>query len=510
MSSEEDSCQAVEEQPPVKVPRLDPEVSTPTAPVQELLQQAVGFACQLTDQQFAKCMDRIDPLRHLRDEFEIPRMNTIPTADESVVNMDDDGIYMCGNSLGLMPHAIRAIVTQELDKWAHMGILGQFAGHMPWAMSDELILAKMAKIVGANEKEVAIMNGLSVNIHMLLVSFYRPTKERHKILIEEHAFPSDHYVAESQISLHGYDPKTSLVLAKPREGEHCLRMSDVLDLIDREGDSIAVILLPGIQYYTGQVFDMKAITEAGHRKGCLVGFDLAHAVGNIEMQLHDWNVDFAAWCTYKYLNSGAGAIAGAFLHEMHAVNNHPRLAGWWGHQMSTRFNMDNKMDLSAGIAGYRISNPSLMAIIPVKASLEIFAKTSMSALRKKSLLLTGYLEYLVRLYFSKPHSLPQNESNGKTLNDAATDIYIHVITPSEPSERGCQLSLMFNTAIDDIFTQLLKRGVLCDERKPNVIRFAPIPLYTKFEDVWRMVQALRESLNAVKQQKLGRSLDELD
>ncbi|XP_022103616.1 kynureninase-like [Acanthaster planci] len=511
MSSTKRSCHDVSDQPPLKrhFP-LGQDLSAPSSPVQELLQQAAGFACTLTDQQFARCMDRIDPLRHLREEFEIPRMNTIPTVDESVVNMEDDGIYMCGNSLGLMPRSIRGIVSQELDKWANMGVLGHFSGSMPWAMSDELLVGKMAKLVGANEDEVAIMNGLSVNIHMLLVSFYRPTKERHKILIEDHAFPSDHYIAESQIDLHGFNPQTSLLTAKAREGEHCLQMADLMDLIEREGDSIAVIMLPGIQYYTGQVFDMKAITEAGHKKGCVVGFDLAHAVGNIEMHLHDWNVDFAAWCTYKYLNSGAGASAGAFLHDRHSRNNHPRLTGWWGHQMTTRFHMDNKMHLAPGIAGYRVTNPSFMANIPVKASLEIFAKTSLSALRKKSLLLTGYLEYLVRLYFSRPQSQSQNESIGKTESDAATGVYIDIITPSDPAERGCQLSLMFNTTIDDVLTQLFKRGVLCDERKPNVIRIAPTPLYTKFEDVWRMIQALRDSLDAVKQQKCGRSLDELD
>ncbi|XP_033640545.1 kynureninase-like [Asterias rubens] len=497
------------EEPSTKRPKVSDDKGHVSAPLQELFQQARGFACTLMDQQFAKCMDRIDPLRHLREEFDIPKMSTIPTVDKSLVNMADDGIYMCGNSLGLKLRSLKGLIDEELDKWANMGVLGHMSGRMPWAMSDELIQAKMAKVVGAKENEVAIMNGLSVNIHLLMISFYQPTKERHKILIEEHAFPSDHYIAESQIRLKGFDPETSLVMLKSRKDEQAVHMSDVIDTIEREGDSIAVILLPGVQYYTGQIFDMEAITKAGHQKGCIVGFDLAHAVGNIELQLHDWDVDFASWCTYKYLNGGAGALAGAFLHNKHAANTRPRLTGWWGHQMNTRFDMSNEMDLAPGIAGYRISNPGFLSVIPVKASLEVFSKTSMAALRKKSVLLTGYLEYLIKLHFSRPKPSETPDENGKATDDG-DQIYIDIITPSNVAERGCQLSLLFNTNVDEILTQLMKRGTLCDERKPNVIRIAPTPLYSKFEDVWRFVQVLREIVKCMRLQKMARSSDELD
>ncbi|CAH1773025.1 unnamed protein product [Owenia fusiformis] len=329
------------------------------------------------------------------------------------------------------------------------------------------------------------MNGLTVNLHLLLVSFYRPTAKRHKVLLESRAFPSDHYAIESQIRLHGYDPATSMVCLEPREGEHILRTEDILARIASEGDEIACVLFSGIQYYTGQVFDMPAITKAGHEKGCYVGFDLAHAVGNIELQLHDWDVDFACWCTYKYLNTGAGGIAGAFIHKKHAKNDFPKLSGWWGHKMDTRFNMDNKMDLANGAHGYRVSNPPPLLCATLEASLKVFNETSMSALREKSKLLTAYLEMLLDEHYPRP--TPANPHSRP---------YAEVISPRDPDQRGCQLSIMFSVSLKNVYTELEKRGVVCDVRKPYVIRIAPAPLYNSFKDVHRFVQLLGDSLVA--------------
>ncbi|XP_069791185.1 kynureninase isoform X6 [Narcine bancroftii] len=300
----------------------------------------------------------------------------------------------------------------------------------------------------AKKEETALMNGLSVNLHLLLLSFYKPTSSRHKILMEANAFSSDHYAVESQIRLQGLDPKESMFLLSPAEGEKTLQTEDILSTIEEEGDSIAVILLSGVQYYTGQLFDMISITRAGHVKGCYVGFDLAHAVGNVELRLHDWNVDFACWCNYKYLNSGAGALAGAYIHEKHKNTIKPTLLGWWGHDMKTRFQMDNKLDLTPGVNGFRISNPPILLVRSLQASLEIFNQTDKKALRKKSVLLTGYLECLIKHYHSKVPDNPQK-------------IYIDIITPSNIEERGCQLSLLFSDHINQIFEEITKRGAVC-------------------------------------------------
>ncbi|MBN3300935.1 KYNU Kynureninase, partial [Amia calva] len=364
-----------------------------------------------------------------------------------------------------------------------IAIHGHFEGRLPWAFAENCIENIMAEIVGAKVEEVALMNGLTVNLHLLLLAFYKPTKSRHKILIEEKAFPSDHYAAESQIRLRGYDPKHSLLLIKPREGEKTLRHEDILSTIEREGESTAVILLSGVQYYTGQLFDMAAITKAGKKKGCFVGFDCAHAVGNAELYLHDWGVDFACWCSYKYMNSGAGGLAGAFVHEKHAHTVEPALLGWWGHNLKSRFLMNNEMDLNPGINGYRLSNQSILLVCSLKASLEIFNQCDMKALRKKSVLLTGYLEYLIKYYHTKDADNPHRP-------------YINIITPSNIKERGCQLSLSFSIPVREVFKELEKRGVCCDMREPNVLRVAPVPLYNTFNDVYRFISALGSALTA--------------
>ncbi|XP_066289300.1 kynureninase-like [Branchiostoma lanceolatum] len=462
----------------------DPAVSR--LPADVLREKAAALGCQPEDQSFAVAMDTEDPLHGLREDFHIPKMKDLPPTDPTLVCADDDCVYMCGNSLGLQPKGVRKYLEQDMDSWAKYGVFGHFEGARPWALCDEYVIEQSARIVGARQEEVACMNGLTVNLHLLLVSFYRPTATRHKILIEGKAFPSDHYAMESQIRFHGYDPATSLLLAEPRPGEHTLRTEDIVSLIEREGDAIAVVVFSGVQYYTGQLFNMAAITKAGHSKGCVVGFDLAHAVGNAELHLHDWGVDFACWCTYKYMNSGAGGLAGAFVHENHAdATDAPRFVGWWGHQMSTRFQMDNKLDLSPGVNGFRLSNPPPLLVSPLLASLDVFQKTTMADLRRKSVLLTGYLELLIKKFYPKPAA---GEVTGRP--------WVDIITPSDPAQRGCQLSLMFSMPIGSVFTQLERRGVACDKREPNVLRIAPAPLYNSFSDVHRFVSLLGQSLQA--------------
>ncbi|XP_077862208.1 kynureninase-like [Saccoglossus kowalevskii] len=458
-------------------------------PHKTLLAKAQEYGCSITDLQFATHMDENDALRRFRLEYFYPKMKEIPTVDTSLVDGESDSVYLCGNSLGLQPKGVAKYLNDELDKWAKTAVHGHFNGRIPWALADEVVHEQLSKMVGAKTEEVAAMNGLSVNLHLLLISFYRPTKDRYKILIEGKSFPSDHYAVESQIRLHGYDPKESMVLAEPREGEQTLRMEDLLDLIEKEGESIAVIVFCGVQYYTGQLFDMKAITEAGHKKGCYVGFDLAHAIGNVEISLHEWDVDFACWCSYKYLNAGAGGMAGAFIHEKHADNDFPKLIGWWGHEYKSRFQMSNELELSPGVAGYRISNPPPLLVCPLLASMDIFMQVPMSDLRAKSYLLTGYLELLIQTYYSKPSD---------PLDNKLDKPYVDIITPSDPKQRGCQLSLMFSVPILKVFEELEKRGVVCDKREPNVIRVAPTAMYNSFTDVHRFITFLGEALNAAK------------
>ncbi|XP_064652602.1 kynureninase-like isoform X2 [Lineus longissimus] len=449
---------------------------------------AKQLGCDVTDRKLAEHLDAIDPLKSFRDMFFYPKNKDLLYTDLSLIDGEEDCVYFVGNSLGLQPKGVNHYIQKELDKWAKTGVQGHTNGDLPWAYCDEKVDYRCAKLIGAKESEVALMNGLTVNLHLLLISFYRPTQQRHKIFLESKAFPSDHYAFESQIKLHGYDPETSMVCLEPREGEFCLRTEDILKKIEDEGDSISVICFSGVQYYTGQLFDMEAITKAGHAKGCYVGFDLAHAIGNAEIFLDDWDVDFACWCTYKYLCSSAGGLAGAYLNDRFSLNDFPKLVGWWGHKMSTRFVMDNKLDLSPGIAGYRISNPPPLLCCPLLASFDIYEKTSMSDLRRKSKILTGYLELLLSHHFPKPE-------DGEVTDKPFTVI----VTPSDPEQRGCQLSVMFSLPIKKVFKELEKRGVMCDEREPNVLRLAPKPIYNKFDDVYRFIELLEASLIAAKE-----------
>jgi kynureninase len=411
----------------------------------------------------ARALDRDDSLSHWRKHFHVP-----PGPD------GDDAIYLCGNSLGLQPVGARKILEQELEDWARLGVYGHERARRPWMPYHETLTQMTARLVGAKPIEVVQMNTLTVNLHLMMVSFYRPTAQRHKLLIEKPAFPSDRYAAESQVRFHGFDPAESLLEIGPREGESLIREGDLMDLIRREGDQIALVMLPGVQYYSGQVFDMQNITHLARDKGCLVGFDLAHAVGNLPLSLHEWGVDFAVWCNYKYMNAGPGAVGGCFVHERHADDGSlPRFAGWWGHDKSTRFKMGPKFHPIAGAEGWQLSNPPILALAPVLASLEMFDRAGMDTLRTKSLRLTGFL-------------LDGLDALGER---------IEVITPRQPKDRGCQISLRLRGGDGrQVFEWLEGRGVVCDWREPDVIRVAPVPLYNRFEDVFRFVSLLAEAI----------------
>ncbi|XP_004703897.1 kynureninase isoform X1 [Echinops telfairi] len=457
---------------------------SPADTVQHLASQ---LGCQPTDERVALHLDEKDKLRHFRDCFFIPKVQDLPPIDLSLVNKDENAIYFMGNSLGLQPKMVKTYLEEELDKWAKMGGYGHEVGERPWIVGDERIAGLMTDIVGANEKEIVLMNGLTVNLHLLLLSFFKPTPKRYKILLEAKAFPSDHYAIESQLQLHGLNVEKSMRIVKPREGEETLRLEDILGVIEKEGDSIAVVLFSGVHFFTGQHFNIPAITKAGQAKGCFVGFDLAHAVGNVELRLHDWGVDFACWCSYKYLNSGAGGLAGAFVHEKHTHTVKPALVGWFGHELNSRFKMDNKLQLIPGANGFRISNPPILLVCSLHASLEIFKQATMKALRRKSILLTGYLEYLV-----KHHSSKDKAESKKP--------FVNIITPSHVEDRGCQLTLTFSAPMKYVFKELGKRGVVCDKREPNGIRVAPVPLYNSFHDVYKFVNLLFSVLDPVEPQ----------
>jgi kynureninase len=411
---------------------------------------------------FAGKMDTTDPLRCSREKFFIPKQ-----ADGS------DVIYFTGNSLGLQPKTTFAYVEQELRDWERLAVEGHLRAKNPWLPYHEFLTEQMARVVGAKPIETVVMNSLTVNLHLMMVSFYRPTLTRNKIVIEKGAFPSDQYAVESQLKFHGLT-KEHLIELTAREGEATLRTEDIVSTIERDGGSIALILLGGVNYYTGQAFDMNAIAAAGHRVGAVVGFDLAHAAGNLEMHLHDWDVDFAVWCSYKYLNAGPGAVAGAFIHERHATAFElPRFVGWWGHDKATRFLMGPEFHPIAGAEGWQISNPPILQMAALRASLEIFDDAGMSALRRKSEKLTGYLEFLL----------------GQINDDR-----ISVITPADPSKRGCQLSIRVKDADRGLFESLTARGVSADWREPDVIRVAPVPLYNSFTDVFEFARTLRDCL----------------
>uniref|UniRef100_A0AAX7T2U6 Kynureninase n=1 Tax=Astatotilapia calliptera TaxID=8154 RepID=A0AAX7T2U6_ASTCA len=439
-----------------------------------------SLGCSPTSAEVAAYFDKHDKLRHFREEFLVPKITELPPSDLSLVNGAKDCIYFSGNSLGLQPKNVKKYLEEELDTWAKIAIHGHTMGARPWAWAENNIEELMAKVVGAKTEEVALMNGLTVNLHLLLLSFYKPTKTRHKILLEDKAFPSDHYAVESQIRLRGLDPKDSMLLLSPKPGEETLKTEDILEVIEKQGDSIAVVMFSGVQYYTGQLFDMACITEAGQRKGCYVGFDCAHAAGNVELELHDWGVDFACWFLQNTLID-IGLKIGLNKVTQLSVPVSFRLMGWWGHDLKSRFQMTNVMELQPGVSGFRLSNQPILLVCPLQASLEVFNMTTMQALRKKSLLLTGYLEYLIKHYYTKDPAQPHKP-------------HVHIITPSDPQQRGCQLSLSFSVPIKRVFEELEKRGVACDMREPTVLRVAPVPMYNSFSDVHRFIRALGEAL----------------
>lgn len=412
---------------------------------------------------FATKADTADPLQRFRQRFAMP---CSPDGTEAV--------YFTGNSLGLMPRNAPDYVVREMRDWERLAVGGHTDATHPWLSYHEFLTDNMAAIIGAKPIETVVMNSLTVNLHLLMASFYRPTRDRFKIVIEKGAFPSDQYAIKSQIAFHKGSTTDWLIELTPRPDESTLRTEDVVETIGREGDSIALIMLGGVNYYTGQAFDMRAITEAGHHAGAIVGFDLAHAAGNIELQLHDWDVDFAAWCSYKYLNGGPGAVGGAFVHERHAnAFDLPRLAGWWGHDKETRFKMGPEFRPIAGAEGWQISNPPILQMAALRASLEIFAEAGMDCLIEKSRKLTAYLEKLI---------------------DEIADERITVITPRYPEQRGCQLSIRVRGGDRSVHVRLAERGVVADWREPDVIRVAPVPLYNSFSDVYRFSTLLRECL----------------
>jgi kynureninase len=417
----------------------------------------------LNNRSEAAAMDAADPLRGFRDRFFIPRQEN-----------GQEAIYFTGNSLGLMPKTAGEYVDAELQDWEKLAVAGHMSARHPWLPYHEFLTEQMAVIIGAKSIETVVMNALTINLHLLLVSFFRPTNERHKIVIEKGAFPSDQYAVGSHIRFHGYVPTDALIELTPRTGESTLRTADILETIEREGDRIALVLLGGVNYYTGQAFEMETIAAAGHRAGATVGFDLAHAAGNVRLKMHDWDVDFAVWCTYKYLNGGPGAVGGAFVHERHANSfNLPRFAGWWGHDKETRFLMGPEYHPIPGAEGWQVSNGPILQMAALRASLEIFEETEMPALLEKSRTLTGYLERLI--------------------NDLG-DNRITVITPSDPTQRGCQLSIRVSDGDKSLYERLIQRGVFCDWREPSVIRVAPTPLYNSFTEVFRFAAILQECL----------------
>lgn len=413
---------------------------------------------------FAIQMDQKDPLKNYRNEF------LIPTNNEG-----EELVYLCGNSLGLQPKKTSNYLQQELNDWAKFGVEGHTDAKHPWLPYHEFLTKSMAKIVGAKPTEVVIMNSLTTNLHLMMVSFYQPTKSKYKIVIESDAFPSDKYAMESQLKFHGYDAKDGLILWKPREGEELCRFEDLEKIMQEQGDEIALLMIGSTNYYSGQLYPLKKITELGHKHSSLVGFDLAHGVGNIQPNLHHTGADFAVWCTYKYLNSGPGSLGGCFVHERHANNpDLNRFAGWWGHNKQTRFNMRHDFDVLSGAEGWQLSNPAILSMAAIRASLDLFESAGFENIIEKSKTLTGYLEFLI-----------------KELNDDR----INIITPENQEERGCQLSIQVKSANKELHSQLTIIGVISDWREPDVIRVAPAPLYNSYQDVFEFVQRLKKVLN---------------
>ncbi|OAA69139.1 kynureninase [Cordyceps fumosorosea ARSEF 2679] len=497
-------------------------LSTPSMDLPTYVERLRGggpakFPADANSLDFARQLDGQDALRHLRYDFILPTKTSIKkkaldgtlpstaktngaTATNGNVPEDkedsDVGIYFVGNSLGAQPKAIRHYIDAQLETWASIGVNGHFntLGNSPlsqWQDMAEDCARQSAALVGASPAEVVVMNTLTVNLHMMMASFYKPDPlKRHKIILEWRPFPSDYYALESQVAWHGLDPATSMVKIEPDDENCYISTEKILATIDAHADDTALLLLPGIQYYSGQLLDMPTITAYARARGIVVGWDLAHAAGNVELRLHDWDVDFACWCTYKYINAGPGAIAGAFVHERHGrveweagrdtPTYRPRLTGWYGGDKSVRFNMDNRFVPTPGAAGYQASNPSALELANLAGALSVFDKTSMKALRDKALVLTAYAEHLL---------------DGILADGKGDDALFRIITPRDPLQRGTQLSVLLRDGLlDDVAAALELNGVLCDKRKPGVIRVAPVPLYSRFEDVWRFMQILRGAL----------------
>lgn len=408
--------------------------------------------------EYAQSCDQMDILFPFRERFHFPQHN------------DKDTIYFCGNSLGLQPKSVDYLMQKELRDWARYGVEGHFRAGYPWFSYHSIFSDRLSKIVGANPIEVVAMNTLTVNLHLLMISFYRPTKERYKIIMEAGAFPSDQYAIETQVKMHGFDPYDAIIEVSPINGAHTINDEDILNAIKDAGDSLALVVIGGVNYYTGQVFDMESITIAAHEVGAYCGFDLAHAVGNIPLKLHDWNTDFACWCSYKYLNSGPGGVGGAFVHERHSKNKELfRLAGWWGNDEKTRFQMKKGFIPAEGAGSWQMSNAPVFNMVAHNASLDLFEKATLPTLREKSVNMTAYMDYLLR---------------------QITNLKFEIITPSDPQKRGCQLSLLFSERGKEVFAILEENGVIADWREPNVIRIAPVPMYNTYEDCYRFYEIL--------------------
>ncbi len=412
-------------------------------------------------QAFAKQMDEQDPLKHFRDKFYIPIVN------------GQESIYFTGNSLGLQPKTTQDYVLNELEDWASFGVEGHFHARQPWFSYHEMFPNLLTRIVGALPEEIVVMNQLTVNLHLLMASFYQPTKERFKIICEAKAFPSDQYALETQARFHALDPDNTIIEVAPRAGEHAIRTEDIVSTIKQHAAQTSLLIFGGVNYYNGQVFDMKTITKAAHEAGAFCGFDLAHAIGNIELHLHDWDVDFACWCSYKYLNSGPGGVAGAFINQKHAVNTAlPRLAGWWGHEKETRFQMEKGFKPIATAEGWQLSNAPVLSMAAHKASLDLFEEAGMENLIAKGQQLSDYLFFLI-----------------EELNAGALEKKIEIITPK--AHKGCQVSMLMLEQGKEVFNTLKQNGVFADWREPNVIRVAPVPLYNSFEDVWKFGEIIK-------------------
>lgn len=413
--------------------------------------------------EYAQQCDAQDELSHFRNKFLLPKDGE-----------GNDLIYLSGNSLGLQPTITSEYILKELDDWAKLGVEGHTKAEHPWLPYHEFLSRNMANLIGAKPGEVVMMNTLTTNLHLMMVSFYKPTKTKYKIVVESDTFPSDKYAVESQLKFHGFDPADGLILWTPPEGEELCRFEDLEAIMETQGDEIALLMIGSTNYYSGQLFPLKKITELGHSYNCKVGFDLAHGAGNIEPDLHETGADFAVWCSYKYLNSGPGSLGGCFVHERHAKNDTlKRFTGWWGHNKETRFNMRHDFEALPGAEGWQLSNPPILSMAAIRASLDVFAEAGMDRLRKKSIKLTGFLEYLI---------------------DELMDERIHIITPRNPEERGCQLSIQVKNADKSLHKQLTIAGVISDWRDPDVIRVAPVPLYNSFEDVFIFTERLKNIL----------------